>query len=71
MIPVCKLYQPFDELRATAGKLGAVVEIDHQLANVPIMLTPILPPLFQTIGNKVTRLARRSKTDCQQPADDF
>ncbi len=61
IIAVGKLHQPLDELRAAAGQLWTLVEIDHQLADVPIVLKAVLPPLLQTIRNKVTRLTRRSK----------
>jgi hypothetical protein len=52
-IVVSKRPHPLHELGPKTGVLGAVVHVNHQLANVRVTFFVPVPPLLETVRNEV------------------
>ena len=57
VVAVGKLHHPVHELCSKARVFGSVIEVDYQLANVNVIVLVGVPPLLETIGHKIIRLA--------------
>jgi len=54
-VVVSKCHHPFHELGPKTGVLGAVVQVNHQLAYVRVPFVVYVPPLLETVRQEVAR----------------
>ena len=70
-VAVGEFHDSLDELRPVARQCGAVVQVDHQFANVAVRRFPLLPPEFQTLDDEVAGFARGAEHDRELAAWDL
>jgi len=57
LISVREFNHPLDELPAAASQFRPIVEIDHQIADMSMLVLPVLPPILKTIDDEITGFA--------------
>ena len=56
-ISVREFNHPLDELPASASQFRPMIEIDHQVVDMSMLILPVLPPILKTIDDEITGFA--------------
>jgi len=54
LISIPEFNHLFHELPASASQFRPMIEIDHQFADMSMLILPVLPPILKTIDDEIT-----------------